>query len=343
MIRTSLSRALALACLAFLLAHGRVLAHTPAAEMANAAHALLASLDDAQRQTVSFPWQDDERMNWHFIPRERRGLPWKDMKPAQRLLASALLGSALSQRGFVKATTIMSLEQILLELEQGRGPKRDPENYFWSIFGTPAADGTWGWRVEGHHLSLNFTLVAGQIVASTPSFLGTNPAEVRDGPRAGLRVLAAEEDLGRELLQSLSPEQRSLAIVSDKAPADILTAAERKASPLQPSGLLAAKMSPPQREILRRLIEEYVRRVRAEVADADLARIKDAGPEKIGFAWAGPNQPGQGHYYRVQGPTFLLEFDNTQNNANHVHAVWRDFQGDFGEDALARHYRETPH
>lgn len=318
-------------------------ADSATSEMAGAANALLAALDAPKKAQATFELKDGERFNWTIIPRERKGLCWKDMTPAQRHLATSLLASGLSQRGFVKATTIMSLEQILLELEQGKGPKRDPEVYFWSLFGTPSETGTWGWRVEGHHVSLNFTIVEGRFVSSTPSMFGTNPAEVREGPRKGLRVMGAEEDLGRQLIRSLDAAQRSEAIVAEKAPADVVTIGLRNATPLQPDGLSAAKLNGPQKKLLRQIIEEYVRRARPEIADADLAEIDAAGFDKLTFAWAGPDQPGQGHYYRVQGPTFLLEYDNTQNNANHVHAVWREFKGDFGEDLLARHYRETPH
>jgi len=337
---TNLARALVLACVGLPL---RLLAHTPGEEMAGAASAFLASLDDAQRSRATFGLSDPERVNWHFVPIERKGLPLREMTPAQRHLATALLTAGLSQRGLIKASSIMSLEQILLEIEQGKGPKRDPEGYFWSIFGTPSPTGTWGWRVEGHHLALNFTVVEGRSVASTPSFMGTNPGEVREGPRKGLRVLGAEEDLGKALLRSLDPAQRKVAVISDEAPKDILTSDQRKVKPLEPAGLLAAKMNAAQKKLLRQLIEEYVRRCRPELADEELARIDKAGLARIGFAWAGGDQPGQGSYYRVQGPTFLLEYDNTQNNANHVHSVWRTFAGDFGDDLLARHYQAAPH
>lgn len=318
-------------------------AGTAANEMAGAATSFLNALDESQRSRANFGFGDAERQNWHFIPRERRGLAYKDMTPAQRHLATALLGSGLSQRGFVKATTIMSLEQILLELEKGSGPKRDPENYYWSIFGTPSNTSPWGWRVEGHHLSINFTIAKGEFVATTPIMFGTNPGEVREGPRKGQRVLAAEEDLGRELVRSLDAKQHPVAVIAAEAPKDIVTAAERKVSPLSPTGLAASKLNRAQRQVLHRLIEEYVRRVRPDVADLDLAKIEKAGFGNVHFAWAGPETPGQGHYYRVQGPTFLLEYDNTQNNANHVHSVWRDFHGDFGEDLLAEHYLQSSH
>jgi len=315
-------------------------ADTPAGEMAEAAKNLLAALTPEQKAKAVFELKDGERFNWHFIPRDRKGLPLKEMSTTQRHLAYGLLSSALSQRGFVKATTIMSLEEILKEIEQGSGPARDPERYFVTIFGAPDGTGTWGWRVEGHHLSLNFTVVAGKAVSVTPSFFGSNPGEVRNGTRKGLRVLAAEEDLARQLVKSLNADQKKAALVSETAPKEILTGADRKAKALEPMGLSGAKMNPEQSGLLWRIVQEYVYRCRPELADLDLKKIEQGGREKLHFAWAGSLEPREGHYYRVQGPTFLLEYDNTQNNANHVHAVWRDFENDFGEDLLRRHYQQ---
>jgi hypothetical protein len=312
-------------------------------EIAQAANNFLAALTPEQKSKAVFEWKDDERFNWHFIPRDRKGLSLKGMTTAQRHLAYGLLNSALSQRGFLKATTIMSLEEILRDLEQGRGPERDPEQYFVTIFGVPGPKGTWGWRVEGHHLSLNFTVVEGQPVSMTPSFFGSNPGEVREGPRKGLRVLAGEEDWARRLVKLLNEEQRKIAVVSETAPKDILTGADRKAKPLTPMGLPAARMNREQNELLKSIIKEYVHRYRPELAERDLKQIEQAGKQKLYFAWAGGLEPGQGHYYRVQGPTFLLEYDNTQNNANHIHAVWRDLENDFGEDLLRKHYDQVPH
>lgn len=313
-------------------------------DMAETATRFLASLEPEQKAKAQFTWKSEERFNWHFIPKERHGLTFKEMTPPQRQLAQALMASGLSQRGFIKATTIMSLEQVLQELEgPNRRFARDPEMYHVSIFGTPGPKATWGWRVEGHHLSLNLTVVDGQFVSVTPSFLGSNPAEIKSGPRQGLRVLAAEEDLGRQLVTSLTAEQLTKTVIAEKAPADILTEAIRKASPLEEVGLPATEMTPKQMGLLKQLIEEYVRRYRTDVADADLKKIQSAGMNNILFAWAGSTEKGQGHYYRVQGPTFLLEYDCTQNQANHIHAVWRDFDGDFGEDLLKKHYQEVPH
>jgi hypothetical protein len=261
------------------------------------------------------------------------------MTSAQRHLAYGLLNSSLSQRGYAKATTIMSQEAVLAELEgPARKIARDPELYFVSIFGQPDAKGTWGWRWEGHHVAFNFTIVQGQYVAGAPNFYGANPAEVKEGPRKGLRVLAAEEDLARQLVKSLDAGQRAVAVYTNVAPRDIITGADRKARLLKPDGLSTTKMTADQRELLTRLLKEYVYRVRPDVADKDLGRIQKAGFENIQFAWAGSLEAGKGDYYRVQGPTFLLEYDNTQNNNNHVHAVWRDLQNDFGEDLLLKHY-----
>jgi len=234
----------------------------------------------------------------------------------------------------------MSLEQILAELEgPNRKMARDPELYFVTVFGTPGSKGTWGWRWEGHHLAFNFTVVNGQVVGS-PNFLGTNPAEVREGPRKGLRVLAVEEDLARALVKSLDASQRAAAVFTNTAPRDIITGADKRVKPLSPAGVSAAKLTKEQTANLQALVREYAQRVRPDVASRDLDKIAQAGWDKVHFAWAGPLDAGKGDYYRVQGPTFLLEYDNTQNNNNHVHAVWRDFDGDFGEDLLKRHYEQ---
>jgi hypothetical protein len=315
-----------------------LLAHIASEEMTEAASHLLAALSPEQKAKATFELNSDERKNWHFIPRARKGLPFKELTPAQRNLAHALLATGLSQRGYMKATTIMSLEDVLKELEQGKGPVRDPELYYVSIFGSPGAQDFWGWRVEGHHLSLNFMVAGGDQVSVTPSFFGSNPGEVRSGPRQGLRVLGTEEDLGRQLVRSFDAEQMTIGLYTNTAPSEIITGADRKAHLLEPMGLQASKMTSQQRDVLWSLIREYVYRYRPEIADQDLKKIQEAGLDQIWFAWAGSTEPRQGHYYRVQGPTFLMEYDNTQNNANHIHTVWRDLPGDFGDDLLRKHY-----
>ena len=309
-------------------------------EMTVCAGNLLASLTPEQKAKAVFPWEDPERFNWHFIPKDRKGLTLKDMSAAQKHLAYGLMSTSLSARGFQKATTIMSLEQVLQEIEgpQRRFP-RDPELYHFSIFGVPSAKGTWGWRVEGHHLSFNHTIVDGHFAAGTPSFLGSNPGDIRSGPRAGLRVLGVEEDLGRELVLALSDEQRKVAIIDTKAPDDILTAANRKALLSDERGLGVSEMIPSQQRLVDRILAEYVGRLRENLAEPILLRVNRQAGEKLVFAWAGGTQKGDKHYYRIKGRTFLLEYDNTQNGANHVHAVWRDLNNDFGEDVLAAHLK----
>jgi Protein of unknown function (DUF3500) len=312
-----------------------------AAVMRAGAVNFLAALNSTQSAKAKFDFASEERMNWHFIPRERKGLPFKEMDPAQQRLAHAFLSAGLSQRGYMKATTVMSLEAVLKELEQGKGPARDTELYFFSVFGEPSDTKTWGWRVEGHHLALNFTLAEGQLVASTPAFYGSNPAEVRDGPRKGLRTLAGEEDRARDLLQALDEKQRAVAIFEKQAPKDILSTNSRRADVGPPVGLPASKMNKKQSDLLVALIEEYTGNMAADVAAARLEQIRRAGLDKIHFGWAGALERGQPHYYRVQGPTFLIEYDNTQNNANHIHAVWRNYDGDFGLDLLGMHLKAS--
>lgn len=313
--------------------------HTPAI-MAETAKAFLASLDPEQRARATFQFQDDERFDWHYIPKERKGLPLKDMNSAQKHLAHALLAAGLSQRGYIKAVSIMSLDEILRILENGTGPVRDPDRYFFSIFGEPSETGIWGYRVEGHHVSQNFTIVNGKVLAA-PTFFGANPAEVKEGPRKGLRVLAREEDLGRAVVQSLTPEQKKTAIVSADAPGEILTGPMRKAALKgQPSGIAASKLNSKQRETLQNLLDEYCNNLPEEVAQIREEQIKKAGGN-LYFAWAGGEQVGQPHYYRIQSAAFLIEYDDTQNGANHIHTVWRDFDGDFGLDLLKEHYQTS--
>jgi uncharacterized protein DUF3500 len=310
--------------------------------MTKAAQHFLASLTPEQRAKAAFTFQEDERLNWHYIPKERKGLPLLEMSMAQKALAHALLSAGLSQQGYIKAVTIMSLDDVLRIMENDDGNRRNPEKYYFTVFGEPSDTGTWGFRVEGHHLSQNFTVVNGK-VADTPSFFGANPAEVREGPRKGLRTLAAEEDLGRDLLESLSTEEKKVAIVTPDAYKDILTEASRKAALAgQPSGLSATKMSKKQFELLQTLISSYAQNVPEQLAQARMEQLKKAGTN-VFFAWAGVEQRGGPHYYRIQTPTFLIEYDNTQNNANHIHSVWRDFNGDFGLDLLAAHYQASPH
>jgi Protein of unknown function (DUF3500) len=306
--------------------------------MAECANRFLAALDANQRGRASFPFATDERMNWQYVPTERKGLPLREMTPAQKHLASALLAAGLSQAGYIKAATIMSLEDVLRIIENDNGDTRDPEKYYFSVFGTPSGSNIWGYRVEGHHLSQNFTIVDGKVIDG-PSFFGANPAEVRQGRRKGLRTLAGEDDFGIELIQALDEQQQKIAIVEHTAYNEILTAASRRAALQgQPSGLSASKMTGTQFDALMAIMEEYARNVPDELAEGRMSQIHKAG-KNIYFAWSGGTKRDDPHYYRVQTSLFLIELDDTQDDANHIHAVWRDFTGDFGEDLLELHYR----
>jgi hypothetical protein len=303
--------------------------------MTSAAKNFVDSLEPWQKTAVTFKMADEERSNWFYTPVPRKGLPLHDMKPYQRQLAMAMLAAGLSQRGFIKATTIMSLDEILLVTENT--VRRDPDNYYISIFGEPSETGEWGYRFEGHHVSQNFTIVNGK-VQGAPSFFGSNPAEVLDGPRKGLRVLAAEEDYALAVVNSLTPEQRKTAIFAEKAPSDIVTTNSRQAALQgQPSGLAASAMSAAQRAKLQDLLDEYCSNMPDEIAGLREAQIRKAGGN-IWFAWAGGTERHQPNYYRVQSADFLVEFDKTQSNGNHIHSVWRDFNDDFGRDLLKEHY-----
>src|SRR6266540_2691798 len=337
-----------------------VAAERSSSTMAGAATKFLATLTPEQRQQATFAFNSDERLHWHFIPTgpapmfPRNGLTIKEMSEPQRKLAHDLLKAGLSQRGYLTASSIMDLETILgaLEAEQraaatqpARGTPivRDPERYFFSVFGTPSTHDTWAWRVEGHHISLHFTVVNGTLVAGAPTFFGSNPAEVREGPKKGTRILGMEEDAARALLEALDASQKSTAIINATAPGDMLTMNKLKIDPLSPMGISASALNDKQRELLTKLIDVYTGFMAPDIAADRLAKLKKAGVDKIGFAWAGETERGKKHYYRIQGPTFLVEYDNTQNDGNHVHSVWRDFEGDFGRDLLREHLKSVAH
>lgn len=307
--------------------------HAPgeATRMAEAAQALLDALPPALAADASFKFDDEERTNWHFIPRPRKGAVLKAMTLEQRELVKTLLRAGTGKAGYDKALNVMALEGILGELEgtaESR-KRRDPLLYYVSIFGKPGDKSTWGWRVEGHHLSINYTLANGKVVSSTPTFYGANPANVPGGPAKGQRTLAAVEDLARALLLALPAEQREQAIIAAQAPPDILSGAQNnKVKPLPDNGIRAHLLSEAHRQQLTELLQAYLEMQPPEVAQ-QLFTEATANWEKVTFAWAGETALGKPHYYRVQGPTFLVEYNNTQNNANHVHSVWRDLRGDF--------------
>jgi hypothetical protein len=305
-------------------------------KMAVAADRFLNALAKTQAEKAVFAFDSPERLNWHFIPRDRQGIALKDLTPEQRALAFGLISTGTGGGGYLKATTIMSLEQILHELEQGKGPARDPERYYLTIFGTPSDRGKWGWRVEGHHLSLNFVIDGGKIVAATPSFFGSNPAEVRQGPRQGLRTLSDREDTALRLVQALDGNQKKVAIVSPEAPREIRAAGTPQPPTDAAPGISYGELNADQKALLRALVDAYSSDMPDEVARVWLDEIRQANPEGMKFSWSGPADRSQGHAYRLQGPTFLIEFNNTQNNANHIHSVWRNMLGDFGMPVAAR-------
>jgi len=314
-----------------------------ASSMLVAGRTFLATLDPAQKSKTVYPFNSEERFRWFYTPVSRKGIPLKELNATQQKAALALLHAGLSEKGYAKAETIRKLEDVLRELEEGNGPARDPDLYFFTFFGEPTENGAWGWRYEGHHCSQNWTILNGKSIGSSPQFFGANPAEVRDGPMKGTRVLSAEENLGRSLVKSLTAEQRTDAVLSASAPSEIVTSNQRKAAIQEDKGIAYAKLSIDQQGTLLALIEEYLGAQPRAQARQRLDKIRQAGFDQIKFSWMGGLEKGEGHYYRVQGSTFLIEYDNTQNNANHIHCVWRDFNGDWGEDLLAAHYQNSPH
>ncbi len=310
-----------------------------AKRMTEAATTFLACLTAEQRTRAGFPVESEERFNWHYIPRARQGIPFKEIESSQQKLALRLVATGFSPNSFSTALAIISLETILKQIE---GPTRrfarDPDLYYVTLFGSPEDTSPWGWRFEGHHISLNFLLLNGRQIAWAPNFFGANPAQVPQGyPLAGVRALPAEEDLARQLLTTLNSTQRINGVMSAEAPPDILTRAEAHVNVDEPVGLRASEMTEAQARTLWDLILTYGNRMPDEVAHRQMEQIEKDGKKYIHFAWAGPDERGKPHYYRVHGPSFLIEYDNTQNDANHIHSVWRDLRNDWGEDLLRSH------
>jgi len=313
---------------------------TSGVKMADAATKFLATLTPEQKTKATFDVDHKERLNWFFTPRQdankkttRKGLPLEEMSQDQRAAALALVRAGTSQEGYKKATTIMSLEAILRELEKGGAMVRDPNWYFFTIFGEPSKTGKWGWRVEGHHLALNFLIDGGRVVSATPAFFGANPATVKAGPRKGLRTLPEAEDIARELFKSLDEDQKKAALQSKAHP----EVQENKAapSPGDPTGLAGAKMNEMQKQLLMKLIESYAVRLPEDVATAEIEAVKKDGIDSVHFAYFGGTEPGQAYTYRIHGPGFVAEFlnvqaDSAKNPANHIHSAWRHIKGDFG-------------
>ena len=313
----------------------------------NARHAvdLINTLNSAQKKIILFPFDEMNRYDWHFVPppqSPRTGVPLKDLDSIQKVLVKRLLHGFLSDKGFDKTNRIMDLEYVLMVLEP-KNKARIPENYFVSIYGMPGKDDVWAWKFTGHHLALNFTVIKDKI-AVAPFFFGANPGTVKEGPKQGFRALKDEEDVGFELLDLLDANQKSKAIFTTKAFPDIITFNSPQVKPLEDLGLLASEMTVAQKIILEKIIGTYLASMPDKIAKFRKKKIMTEDIDTIRFGWAGATKIGEGHYYRVQGKTFLIEFDNTQNNANHIHAVWRDFDGgDYGMDLIKAHYQQADH
>lgn len=309
-------------------------------KMASVAQKLLDSLSPLQKAKAFYAFENPERTRWFFVPLQdskrqptRKGLPLEEMSPEQKKLAIALVQAGTSESGSKQAVAVMNLEAILREQEKGGAMVRNPEWYFFSIFGSPSKSGKWGWRVEGHHLSLNYTLDGGEVVAATPSFFGANPAEVKSGKNKGLRVLEPAETLAFKLFKSLDDDQKKIAY-RDKAFPEI-EQAKTKPSVGEPQGLPAAKMNDAQRGLLMELVQIYTKRLPPDIAEREMKTVKAGGLDNIHFAYTGAAEYGQKHTYRIQSPTFVVEFINEQNDsagnvANHIHSALRRVKGDFG-------------
>ena len=298
------------------------------------------SLSDSQKDITFFDYLDGERLFWYYPPLNRHGLPLRDMDETQTHLAFELLSKGLTKKSYKLARQIINLESILGPIEKAEGKitfKRDPELYYFTIFGIPSQKEPWGWRVEGHHISIHFSVWGNEIISMTPFFFGSNPAEVKSGPESGLRVLKEREDIAFELINALDSSQKSTAIIYPEAPYDILTYNSSKVSLPKEEGLKASKMNKTQKMILKKLLEEYVNQVPSELAITKMAKLDDYGINNLFFAWGGGETLGQKHYYRIHGGNFVVEFDNNQNDANHIHSVWRDIENDFGYDVLKEH------
>jgi len=304
----------------------------------------LNSLDKKQREKAQFLFTADEKNEWHYLPATtvpRPGIALFELNAEQKKLLFQLLQSSLSEVGYEKSLKVIDLENVLAELS-GNSNYRDPEKYYAAFYGNPKKDSIWSWAFQGHHLSLNFTILNGK-TSIAPRFFGANPPTIRQGKRKGERTLATEEDLGFELINSMNARQKETAIIRERAFYDIVTTNSPEVDPLKPEGIKIEELNSNQKLTLLRLIEVYLEAMPEELAEKRMQNLKKEEMREIRFAWAGATEPGIGHYYRVQGKTFLIEFDNAQNNANHIHSVWRDFEGDFGRDLIREHYQHSEH
>jgi hypothetical protein len=331
---------IAFVCIGCVIIVGMKVSDPPGKQMKTFADSFIGTLDVDQKAVALMPYDSDKRVDWHFIPKKtRKGLVVRKMTTAQRTAALRLVSAALSEAGYDKASKIMMLEGVLRELEgEGRNWERDPHKYYMTIFGTPSNTAAWGLSFEGHHLSLNFVCRDGQVVDSTPQFFAANPGTVMNdvsGPLGkGTRLLREEEDLAFQLVNSLEGKQRDQGIISDQAPKEIRFAGEAQSKVGKPEGIAQSELNSDQQKLLKELVYVYVNTVKGKVAERRRESIERSGWGNVHFAWAGAVKPGVGHYYRVRGKDFLIEFVNTQadaagNPANHIHCVFRDLTGDF--------------
>jgi len=317
-------------------------------EMVKKANDFIGLLDKNQKQQAVYTFNAPERYNWHFIPKDdRKGISLNEMNEKQRNAAKELMKTALSKEGYKKADAIMQLENVLKAMENRSDTDhhRDPLKYYFTIFGTPSAKDIWGWRLEGHHISLNFSSDSNKLVSGTPGFFGSNPETVLSGPEKGLEILKDENKLAIDLIHSLTKDQLEKTIIDKVAPGDIITYVTRKAMIENPKGISYNDFTVEQQKVFMQLLSVYIHRYTSSYANEMMKEIEAAGMEKLLFAWAGSTEDGPGHpkYYRIQGPTIIIEYDNTQNDGNHAHTVVRDLKKDFGGDLLLEHYEKSHH
>ena len=310
-----------------------------AQRIADAANRFLSLLDDGQRQMALIAFDSANRLDWHYIPRSRPGLSLGEMRANQSDAARALFATVLNESGLQILDGVRLLEGVLREQQ---GSWRDPGRYYVSVFGRPGTF-PWGWRFEGHHLSLNVALPAAGHVAVTPFFVGAHPATVRDGPNKGFRLLGTSEDLARQIMAGLNAPQRQAAIIANRSFGEIVASPQREQDLGAPRGLLLGEMTGEQRNLVDALMDRFLGTLAPDLVAAQKRRVTEQGIATFRFAWAGSLTPGEAHYFRVHGPATVIEHDNTQNGANHIHTVWRDLAADFGRDALADHYRQQKH
>lgn len=322
-----------------------LLGKVEAQDISKKANTFLDTLSEELREKTLFSFDDEERYNMNYVPMPRKGPTFNDFDETQKQAALDLLKACLSKEGFEKTMEIRELEKVLRVIENddndkmpdGR-PRRDPLNYHFCIFGDPSTTEIWGWRFEGHHVSLNFTSDEGKIVSATPTFFGSNPGIVKEGPYRGKQVLKRESQLGFALVNSLTADQLKIAKFSEEAPSEIITANHHEVGEIEKEGIAYSKLDRAQKKTFMKLLQIYVGNYIFDFSENLMAKIEKAGIENLHFAWAGSLKEGKAHYYRIHGPMLLIEFDNTQNDANHVHTAVRDLTNDYAEDILKRHY-----